>query len=53
MGMGDYVLGLEPGTQDAEGRDTARKDKTLKYLKPGESADFNLTIGVASGLLEV
>ena len=38
MGKTDYVLGLEPGNCTPDGRDVLRKNRTLKFLKPDESA---------------
>ncbi len=37
MGVRDYVMGLEPGTNDPDGRAAARKSSTLRLLAPGES----------------
>ncbi len=42
MGKTDYVLGLEPGNCTPDGRDVLRKNGTLKFLKPDESALTNL-----------
>ena len=38
MGKSDYVLGLEPGNCTPDGRDVLRKNGTLKFLSPDESA---------------
>lgn len=38
MGKKDYVLGLEPGNCTPDGRDVLRKNGTLKFLQPDESA---------------
>ena len=38
MGKTDYVLGLEPGNCTPVGRDVMRKNRTLKFLQPDESA---------------
>jgi hypothetical protein len=38
MGKTDYVLGLEPGNCTPDGRDVLRKNGTLKFLQPDESA---------------
>ena len=43
MGKRDYVLGLEPGNCTPDGRDVMRKNGTLKFLAPDESATTNLT----------
>ncbi|MEG2360310.1 MAG: aldose 1-epimerase family protein [Christensenella sp.] len=46
MGEGDYVVGLEPSNNYPEGRDKARERGQLNMLKPGETKDFDFTIGV-------
>ena len=38
MGKTDYVLGLEPGNCTPDGRNVLRENKTLKFLKPEQSA---------------
>jgi hypothetical protein len=43
MGKRDYVLGLEPGNCTPDGRDVMRKNGTLKFLAPDESATTELT----------
>ena len=42
MGEGEYVLGLEPGNCNPDGRDVMRKSGRLKFLKPGESTENHL-----------
>ena len=44
MGKRDYVLGLEPGNCNPDGRNVMRKEQTLKFIKPGEEVNFNLKI---------
>lgn len=46
MGQQDYVVGLEPGINIPEGRLQARENNRLAILKPGESREFNYSIGV-------
>jgi len=36
MGEYDYVLGLEPGNCNPDGRDVMRKNGTLEFLEPQE-----------------
>ena len=36
MGVGDYVLGLEPGNCTPDGRDVMRREGILKILNPGD-----------------
>ena len=45
-GEGEYVTGLEPGTNPPIGQAKARKDKTLIYLPPGEKKTYDLEIEV-------
>ncbi len=40
MGVRDYVMGLEPGTNDPDGRASARANGTLRFLEPGESIEL-------------
>lgn len=46
MGKGEYVLGLEPGNCNADGRAEARRRGTLRMLEPGEEKRFHLRIRV-------
>ncbi len=45
-GTGEYVTGLEPGTNPPVGQATARKQEQLIYLAPGESRSYDLTFEV-------
>lgn len=49
MGVRDYVLGIEPGTNYPDGRAVARKDNALQYLAPGESREFQIEIEIFEG----
>ncbi len=42
MGSTDYVLGLEPGNCNPDGRDVMRKNGTLRFLSPGEKGTTGL-----------
>lgn len=42
MGVRDYVMGLEPGTNDPDGRAAAREKGRLRFLAPGESVEFEV-----------
>ena len=42
MGAYDYVLGLEPGNCLPDGRDAARRDGSLEFLKPGEERKIHI-----------
>ncbi len=43
-GKKEYVTALEPGTHPPIGQATARKEKSLIFLEPGESRSYNLEI---------
>jgi len=53
FGECDYALGLEPCNATIDGRADARKNGTLKFLKPGESAEHRLIIRVGKNLKEI
>ena len=53
MGEGTYVVGMEPANCFVTGRATARKNKTLQFLKPGERREYHLEIGVLSSKMEI
>jgi hypothetical protein len=44
MGVRDYVMGLEPGTNDPDGRAAARKSGTLRMLAPGQSTVLEVRV---------
>ena len=46
LGMGEYVVGLEPGNCQPIGRIEQRKRGSLEVIKPGEQRRFELEIGV-------
>ena len=52
-GEGVYVVGMEPGTNTADGRALERKAGRLIFLEPGESRFYNLEIGVLAGEEEI
>jgi len=43
MGEYDYVLGLEPGNCNTDGRDIVRKEGKLRFIEPNEEYVTNLT----------
>jgi hypothetical protein len=45
-GHGEYVTGLEPGTNPPIGQGKARQQKQLLYLDPGQSRTYDLEISV-------
>ncbi len=46
MGIGEYVVGLSPANCSPRGRAFERKTGVLKFLKPGESLNYNIEIGI-------
>lgn len=44
MGFRDYVLGLEPGNCHPCGRDVMRNEGGLKFLQPGQSITYAVTV---------
>ena len=44
MGMGEYVLGLEPGNVHAKNRVALKEENILPYLKAGESVTNNIEL---------
>jgi hypothetical protein len=53
MAEAEYVLGMEPGNCNPVGRNSARKDKTLEYLKAGDKKEIDLEIGILSSREEI
>ena len=49
MRSGEYVLGLEPGNCHVMGRNTARKDGSLKYLEPGQLQNIRIEVQIHKG----
>ncbi len=45
-GAGTHVLGIEPGNCHVRGRAAARAEGSLRFLQPGESQSFHLTLSV-------
>ena len=43
---GEYVTGLEPGTNSSSGQAKARREKTLIYLSPGEKKMYDLEMEI-------
>jgi galactose mutarotase-like enzyme len=44
MGMGEYVLGLEPGNVHAKNRVKLKEENILPYLRAGESVTNNIEV---------
>jgi len=49
MGEGTYVVGMEPANGLVLGRDKERAWRTLQYIKPQETKDFHLELGILVG----
>lgn len=52
-GEGEYVTGLEPGTNPPIGQAKARKENTLIYLSPGEKKMYDLEIKILNNKREI
>ncbi len=52
-GAGEYVTGIEPGTNPPTGQRKAREDNQLILLEPGESRSYELAISVLTQPQEV
>jgi hypothetical protein len=53
MGEGEYVVGMEPGTNPPIGRAAARERGELTLLQPGERRVFDIEIGIVDGKSEL
>jgi hypothetical protein len=47
-GPGEYVTGLEPGTNPPIGQGKAREENTLIMLRPGEQRQFDISMDVVT-----
>ena len=52
-GKGEYVTGLEPGTNPPIGQAKARADQQLIFLEPGETRKYDLEIEVMNDKSEI
>ena len=52
-GPGEYVTGLEPGTNPPIGQAKARELKQLVHLDPGKSRTYDLEISVLTQEREI
>ncbi len=48
MGEGAYVVGIEPSICHVGGRKAAIADGTIKYIEPGETKKFDITIEITN-----
>jgi len=52
-GEGEYITGLEPGTNPPIGQAKARQENTLIYLQPGEKKIYDLEIEILNNNIEI
>ena len=52
-GTREYVVGMEPANCRVEGRDKDRAAGRLQFLKPGETREYHLEIGVLTTAEEI
>lgn len=50
MGVKDYVMGLEPGNCQADGRDKMRAEGKLKFIQPDEEKNFRIDLEIIETL---
>lgn len=48
FGNGEYVTGLEPGTNPPIGQAAARESQQLQFLKPGETKTYDVEVEILS-----
>jgi hypothetical protein len=53
MGEGEYVCGIEPANAFVGGRANERKEKTLKFIKPGQVIKHRLEFNVLTSNKEI
>lgn len=53
MGKGDYVVGVEPGTNLVGGRDKERAEGRLRMLQPQETAKYDVELGALVSNAEI
>lgn len=52
-GFGEYVTGIEPGTNPPMGQGKAKQAGQLMYIKPGESKNFELELKILTDTKEI
>ena len=53
LGKGEYVTGLEPGTNPPIGQTEARRQQQLIFIQPGESKTYQLELEVLTDKQEI
>lgn len=53
LGQGDYVIGLEPGNAQVNGRDIERREGRLKVLKAQTFVEYDVEVGFLSEKNEI
>ena len=48
----DYVLGLEPGNCFPDGRNVARKEGYLQFIKPNQTKQYEFEVKIIDGRKE-
>lgn len=48
-GSGEYVTGLEPGSNPPIGQKQARSEGTLRFIQPSETLTYDMTIEIVTG----
>jgi hypothetical protein len=52
-GFGDYVCGIEPGTNPPTGQNAARKERKLVKIRPGQSRTYDVELSVLTDRDEI
>jgi hypothetical protein len=52
-GSGEYVVGLEPGTNPPIGQSKARKDNQLVFISPGEMRSYDIQLGIVDNEISI
>jgi hypothetical protein len=52
-GFGDYVCGIEPGTNPPTGQNAARKERKLLKIRPGQSRTYDVELSVLTDRDEI
>ncbi|MHB1376452.1 MAG: DUF4432 family protein [Candidatus Humimicrobiaceae bacterium] len=50
---GEYVCGLEPANSLLGGRNVEKKNKNVRFIKPGEKINFKIEINILSSKKEI
>ena len=53
VSSGEYVCGLEPANSLLGGRDVEKKNKNVRFIKPGEKINFKIEINILGSKKEI